>query len=153
MNFLVIANISKRNNVLDLLYTASAYGLTALVVKSPRIEVDSIVTQFGGQVFQSLDEVCSFLNSRKIPLMGIEIMKESIDICDFSFNNDGSNGFAFMPGNEGTGLSKKQKDICNGFIFIPQYGHGTASLNVNIATSIVLYYLNLSIEKSIPPLK
>ena len=44
-----------------------------------------------------------------------------------------------MPGNEGTGLSVKQKSVCDYFIFIPQYGNGTASLNVNVATSIILH--------------
>ena len=37
------------------------------------------------------------------------------------------------------GLNDKQKLICDEFVYIPQYGDGTASLNVNVATSIVLH--------------
>ena len=37
------------------------------------------------------------------------------------------------------GLNDKQKLICDDFVYIPQYGDGTASLNVNVATSIVLH--------------
>jgi tRNA G18 (ribose-2'-O)-methylase SpoU len=35
-------------------------------------------------------------------------------------------------------MSVKQKSVCDAFVYIPQYGQGTASLNVNVATGIVL---------------
>ncbi|KAH7436575.1 hypothetical protein KP509_05G026400 [Ceratopteris richardii] len=47
---------------------------------------------------------------------------------------------AFLLGNEGTGLSKKEMDICDSFVYIAQYGSGTASLNVTVAASIVLHH-------------
>lgn len=54
---------------------------------------------------------------------------------------------ALIMGNEGTGLSDKLMEQCQRhFVRIPQYGRGTASLNVYVAASIVLsqfyYYLN-----------
>jgi hypothetical protein len=36
-------------------------------------------------------------------------------------------------------MSEKQKVMCDRFIYIPQYGSGTASLNVNVATGLILY--------------
>jgi hypothetical protein len=45
---------------------------------------------------------------------------------------------------KGTGLSSTQKIICNGFLYIPQYGlGGTGSLNVSVASTIVFhrYYI------------
>jgi tRNA G18 (ribose-2'-O)-methylase SpoU len=36
-------------------------------------------------------------------------------------------------------MSEKQKSVCDGFVYIPQYGAGTASLNVNVATGIILH--------------
>jgi len=44
-----------------------------------------------------------------------------------------------MPGNEGTGLSKRQRLAADSFVYIPQYGDGTASLNVTVATTMVLH--------------
>jgi tRNA G18 (ribose-2'-O)-methylase SpoU len=41
---------------------------------------------------------------------------------------------ALLPGNEGQGMAD-----CQQFVRIPQYGVGTASFNVNVATSMVLY--------------
>jgi hypothetical protein len=42
-------------------------------------------------------------------------------------------------GGQGDGLSAQQEAICDGFVYIPQYGPGTASLNVTVAASIVLH--------------
>ena len=44
-----------------------------------------------------------------------------------------------MLGNEGQGLSHRQCSACDSFVYIPQYGAGTASLNVVVAASIVLH--------------
>ena len=42
-------------------------------------------------------------------------------------------------GNEGDGLSSKEMALCDWFVYIPQHGVGTASLNVACAASVVLY--------------
>jgi hypothetical protein len=41
---------------------------------------------------------------------------------------------------QGHGLSEKQVAACDAFVYVPQYGDGTASLNVTVATSIVLQH-------------
>lgn len=41
---------------------------------------------------------------------------------------------------QGQGLSEKQMRLCDGFVYIPQHGPGTASLNVTVAASIVLHH-------------
>ena len=44
----------------------------------------------------------------------------------------------------GSGLSKAQKDICDGFLYLPQYGiGGTGSLNVSVATTLALHRYSL----------
>ena len=45
-----------------------------------------------------------------------------------------------MLGNEGQGLTPRQMALCDAFVYIPQHGAGTASLNVAIAASIVLHH-------------
>jgi hypothetical protein len=42
------------------------------------------------------------------------------------------------------GLSDKQKQQCDSFVYISQYGNGTASLNVAVACSIVLHHFAIS---------
>ena len=41
---------------------------------------------------------------------------------------------------QGTGLSGSQLKLCDSFVYIPQHGQGTASLNVTVAASIVLHH-------------
>lgn len=41
------------------------------------------------------------------------------------------------------GLSSGQKRLCDSFVYIPQYGDGTASLNVAVAASITLHHFAL----------
>jgi hypothetical protein len=41
---------------------------------------------------------------------------------------------------QGQGLSPKQMRLCDAFVYIPQHGPGTASLNVTVAASIVLHH-------------
>lgn len=43
-------------------------------------------------------------------------MDDAHSLLDFPFTKN----IAFMPGNEGTGLSKKQKEAADLFVFIPQ---------------------------------
>ncbi len=40
---------------------------------------------------------------------------------------------------QGQGLSERQMQLCDSFVYIPQYGPGTASLNVAVAASIILH--------------
>ena len=44
---------------------------------------------------------------------------------------------------QGTGLSQGQVQLCDTFVYIQQYGAGTASLNVSVAASIVLHHFAL----------
>ena len=36
-------------------------------------------------------------------------------------------------------MNAAQTAICDGFLYIPQYGGGTASLNVTVAASIIMH--------------
>lgn len=54
---------------------------------------------------------------------------------------------------QGSGLSDKEMEICDSFVYIPQNGPGTASLNVTVAASIVLHQFAgmLAINSAICP--
>ena len=45
----------------------------------------------------------------------------------------------YRQGNEGDGMSEEEKSICDHFVYIPHFGNGTASLNVTVAASVVMY--------------
>lgn len=39
-------------------------------------------------------------------------------------------------------MNEKQIAACDHFVYIPQFGQGTASLNVNVASSIVMHHFS-----------
>jgi tRNA G18 (ribose-2'-O)-methylase SpoU len=179
---LVIAAIAKRPNVITLLKTAVAFGVTKVLVvgqeknlipsslptvlrqllgmtSNDNADDDDVVEQSHQTPYLNLvrfrkwRNVVEYLRERNIPLVGVEIHPSAITISDLLANHlQGSDGedegqtggrqcrtFALVMGNEGYGLSQTQMDACRHFVRIPQYGSGTASLNVAVAASIVLH--------------
>ena len=118
--YLVLYNISKKNNVKDLIATATAFGFQTILVGTAHSKVSSIDEN---QIirFDSLEATKLYLNDRGIPLVGIEILDNAHNVITRPFVNK---SIAFMPGNEGTGLNLPQRDVCNYFVYIPQYGNG-----------------------------
>ena len=80
----------------------------------------------------------TYLKQQGVTLCGIEIVPEAQSITTHPFRGS----TCFMAGNEGEGLTELQKSLCDHFVYIPQYGNGTASLNVSTATAIVLHHFS-----------
>jgi len=91
----------------------------------------------------TLSTLSTALKAQGIPLIGIEIMKESQTVQELAekWRETPNAPIALMPGNEGSGLNEPQKKVCDGFVIIPQYGIGTASLNVMVAFTTVAHAL------------
>ena len=89
--------------------------------------------------FTSLGNVREYCTEKQISICGIEIMPESRPIQEQPFRGD----TLFVLGNEGSGLNSNQIEICDHFVYIPQYTDKTASLNVAIAGSIIFHHFAL----------
>lgn len=98
---------------------------------------------------KKLVDVKEFLVNKNIQLIGIEISDSAVSIHDKINPPFTSASVAFMPGNEGEGMNARQIRMVDKFVFIPQYGEGIESLNVNVASSIVLYEYTNWFNKSI----
>ena len=169
--YLIITNISKRQNIRNLLQLAAAYGCSTIFVVGQRAfqfdvnDIESSVDGHGGDEsrssdippmlqngirngkmnivkFDKLEECVEHIKSipcndskTTIPILGVEIDNTSINLEQEPFTTS----TAFMMGNEGSGMTKKQMSVCDGFIRISQYGGGTASLNVSVAAGLVLH--------------
>jgi SpoU rRNA Methylase family len=81
--------------------------------------------------------ICRGVKGCKI--VGIEIVEGASPIESHPFEGN----TAFILGNEGDGLSSKQMALCDSFVYIRQFGSGTASLNVAVASSIILHHFAL----------
>ncbi|CAL4910407.1 unnamed protein product [Urochloa decumbens] len=137
----VVHNVAKRHNVGTLARSATAFGVAEVVVVGRRD-----VSAFGShgatshlrfRHFTSLALARAYLkDERGCDICGVEITDDAQPVTAHPFRRS----TAFLFGNEGSGLSQKECEICDFFVYIPQYGGGTASLNVTVAASIVLHH-------------
>ena len=133
---LVMTNISKFPNMVQLILLAEAHNMVTVIVGMMKTQTEDLIN-IGLKFFrlENIPTLNVWLKRHKISLLGIEIMDSARSVHENPF----SARIALMPGNEGTGLSLQQKSICDGFVIIPQYGTATASLNVHVATCLVLH--------------
>ena len=139
-SYLIVHNVAKKHNVGTLARCATALGVREVCLVGNRH-----FNTFGSQgadahvdfrYFSTLTEARDYLAvERGCTIFGVEIVDGAASVADDPWEGNA----AFFPGNEGDGLSDQQMAICDRFVYIPQYGPGTASLNVAVATSIVLH--------------
>lgn len=153
---IVVSNLQSGGNIGNILRSASIFGCEECIVvgqKRHRLTGDH------GSRFDlrrrhmwSHIEAKEYLHERGVRIYGIEIMTSASPIMrydaetgvvHFPFDRQWQ-GAAFVMGNEGNGLSVKQREICDEFLYIPQTrggrsdGGGSASLNVACAATVIL---------------
>ncbi|XP_065863495.1 uncharacterized protein [Euphorbia lathyris] len=138
-SYVVVHNIAKRHNVGTLARSATAFGVTELILVGRRdfnaFGSHGSTSHVRFRHFHSLLDARNFLKEKDCDICGVEIADGALPVNEHPFKKS----TAFLLGNEGSGLSAKECEICDFFVYIPQYGCGTASLNVTVAASIVLH--------------
>jgi len=176
-SYVILSNLQSGMNIGNILRSASIFGCTECIVvgqKRHRLTGDhGSRFDLPRRHFFTHQEAKSYLKANAIEneeevvkIYGVEIMENAsplmkydaeTGVMTFPFGDRcRSTGAAFVMGNEGLGLSEKQKEICDDFIFIPQTrggasssssptsrdeqgnGRGSASLNVSCAAAIIL---------------
>lgn len=143
--YLIVYNVSKKHNIGTILRCATAFNVESVCLVGSR-QFNSFGSH-GSDAhvhmlhFETLEVCCQELKDRYgvSEILGIEIDDCAVAVESHPFTGN----TAFMLGNEGQGLNEKQMRLCDRFVYIPQYGVGTASLNVAVATSIVLHHFAL----------
>ncbi|CDO98953.1 unnamed protein product [Coffea canephora] len=142
-SYVLIHNIAKRHNVGTLARSCTAFGVSELILVGRRdfnaFGSHGSTSHLNFRHFHSLSLAKSFLKERDCDICGVEITDDAVAVNQHPFKRS----TAFLLGNEGTGLSAKECEICDFFVYIPQYGCGTASLNVTVAASIVLHHFGV----------
>ncbi|GAY36103.1 hypothetical protein CUMW_020280 [Citrus unshiu] len=142
-SYVVVHNIAKRHNVGTLARSATAFGVSEMILVGRRdfnaFGSHGSTSHVNFRHFHSLSDARVFLKSKDCDICGVEITDNAVDVTQHPFKKS----TAFLLGNEGMGLSAKECEICDFFVYIPQYGGGTASLNVTVAASIVLHHFGV----------
>lgn len=152
--YVIVHSVAKKANIGNMLRSACAFGVKQVVIVGQKKNVQ----YFGAQgthrhvdmVFvDKLEQAVSYVKNKGCAIIGIEILDNAVSILDAPFEGN----TAFILGNEGDGLSQAQMRICDKFVYIPQYGCGTASLNVTVAASIVFQHFATFANLPVTPFK
>ncbi|KAJ7548311.1 hypothetical protein O6H91_07G006700 [Diphasiastrum complanatum] len=139
-SIVVLYNVAKRHNLGMIARSSTAFGVSEMILIG-RKDLNAFgshgaTSHLRFRHFHSLSEAHLYLKERNFDICGVEIVDGASAVHTHPFKRN----TAFMLGNEGTGLSQKEMSICDYFVYIPQFGPGTASLNVSVAASIVLHH-------------
>lgn len=138
-NILILDKIQDAGNMGTIIRSADAFGIDTIVCTKGSVDVYSpkVLRSTMGSI---LREKIIFLDDiNKIKNVGYTIVGTVLDDKSISLENlKFSKKMAFVMGNEANGISDDIKQLCDIFVKIPMIGNAE-SLNVAIATSIILY--------------
>ena len=73
--------------------------------------------------------------------LGIQVIGTDMNASKTIFEHSFSAPIAVVLGSEGKGMRRLTRDLCDDLVSIPMYGK-VSSLNVSVATGIILYRIN-----------
>ncbi|RSL32209.1 RNA methyltransferase [Salibacterium salarium] len=146
-NYLFVDGVQDPGNLGTIIRTADAVGITAVILGEGTVDSynDKVIRATQGSLFHlpvikgELEEWIDGCNKRAIPVFGTAVGKGTTHSAIAS-----QKGFALLVGNEGAGVQEKYLEMTDQNIYVPIYGNAE-SLNVSVATGILLYHLKQTI--------
>ena len=137
-------------NMGTIIRSAVAFNIDTIVIGDNTVDVYSpkVVRATQGMIFHvpivfySIDKLIPILKKLKIPVLATNV-KYGEEVKNLS--QDEKDVFALIIGNEGNGVNPKYLEQSDKFIYIPM-NDVVESLNVAVATSIILYEMDESNE-------
>ena len=142
---LLLDKIQDPGNLGTIIRSAKAFNIDTIVLSLDTVDL------YNSKVLRSTQGIYNYLNivrmdlfeaikiikEKKINLYGTNVVK-GINIKSLQLKDK---SYALIMGNEGQGLNKELQNLCDENIYIPM-NKNVESLNVAVATSILLYELN-----------
>ena len=143
---LVVDEIQDPGNLGTIIRSAVAFNIDTIVIGDNTVDVYSpkVIRSTQGMlfhvpiVFYSIDKLIPILKKLKIPVYSTNV-KYGEEVKNLT--RDEKQTFALIVGNEGNGVNPKYLELSDKFIYIPM-NDVVESLNVAIATSIILYEMD-----------
>lgn len=141
--FLLIDAVQDPGNLGTMIRTADAAGIDAVIVGNGSVDIynSKVVRSAQGSHFHlpvirgDLKEWMELLSNRNIQIYGTALENGHIYT-----DTKASNSFGLLVGNEGGGVNPELLSLTSKNLYIPIFGK-SESLNVAVATGILLYYL------------
>ena len=143
---LLLDRIQEPGNLGTIIRSSKAFGIDTVVLGIGTCDLynEKVIRSTQGIGFnmniisRDLNEVIDELKIKEVPILGTKVTYGE-DIRNLT--NKDKEKYALIMGNEGRGVSEEILDKCDKYIYI-ETAAGVESLNVSIATSILLYELN-----------
>ena len=141
---LILDGIQDPGNLGTIIRSAVAFNIDTIVLSSDTVDLynSKVIRGSQGMLFhiniirKDLNEFIPVLKNLDYKIYGTNV------ICGNDVKTlEKSHKFAIIMGNEGSGLKSSTKDLCDEFIYI-KTNDACESLNVGVATSIILYELD-----------
>lgn len=142
-NVILLDGVQDPGNVGTIIRSAVAFNIDTIVFGNGTVDV------YNEKVLRASEGMVNNINIIKKDLVdvilelkvnGYEIIGTKVD-GGTDIKNIKSKKFALLVGNEGNGVSKELLDLCDVFAYI-KMNDSCESLNVGVATSIIIHELN-----------
>ena len=143
---LVIDEVQDPGNMGTIIRSAVAFNIDTIVIGNNTVDAFSpkVVRATQGMIFHvpivfySIDKLIPILKKLNIPLLATNV-KYGEEVKNLTKKEKET--FALIIGNEGSGVNPKYLELSDKFIYIPM-NEVVESLNVGVATSIILYEMD-----------
>ena len=140
-NILILDNIQDPGNLGTIIRSAVAFSISTIIVSPDTVSIynSKVLRSTQGLLFDVniiVRDISSAIDDLK--QNGYKIYGTKVDNGKNLKDMDSTNKYAVIMGNEGSGVNKDILDKCDEYIYIPM-NEKCESLNVGVATSIILY--------------
>ncbi len=142
-HLLILDGIQDPGNLGTIIRSSKAFNVDTIILSSNSVDIynDKVLRSTQGMIFNmniiygDLEKIIKELKEDNYLILGTDV-KTGVDV-----RNIKASKYALVMGNEGQGISDSIKRLCNQNLFI-EMNKDCESLNVAVATSILLYELN-----------
>jgi len=141
---LILDNIQDPGNLGTIIRSSVAFNIDTIIISNNTVDIynDKVIRSTQGMLFKiniirrDLNNIIDELHNNNYIIYGTKV-DNGTNIKDITFNNK----FAIIMGNEGNGVSNELLNKCDKYLYI-NMNNNCESLNVAVATSIILYEMN-----------
>lgn len=140
-SYLLIDSVQDPGNLGTMIRTADACGITAVVLGQGTVDMynSKVIRATQGSIFH-LPVIKSDLEEWIKENKDIPVFGTALENASTYTSIEPQDSFALIVGNEGEGVQKSLLNLTDQNLYVPIYGKAE-SLNVAVATGILLYYL------------
>lgn len=140
---LLLDDIQDPGNLGTIIRSACAFNIDTIVLSENTVSLynDKVIRATQGMIFKiniiicNLGELIPLLKENGYLVLGTNV-NDGVDVSEIK-----SSKYALIMGNEGRGVQELFQDMCDKNLYIPMNSN-CESLNVGVATSILIYELN-----------